>query len=76
MQIQQHGKILEIWLTQEDQASPEVTQQLKKLYHNCKQHGQLPVVYRSGTGDLFQSTSALLRHNRIRSAQIAAGNQR
>ena len=57
-------KIMEIWLTKEDQENEVFMDGLNAKYEEWKQQGYLPVVYRSGSEPLFDCTLDLLKHNR------------
>lgn len=70
MEIQQDGKIIEVWLTHAEQDDPAILSQLRKFYAVSKQRGQFVAVYCSGPADLTQQTSSLLCYNRKRIAEL------
>lgn len=63
------SKILEIWMTNADQKDAACTAKVKQLIKKWHDKGFLPVVYKSGTEDLGERTSALLVLNRNRAAR-------
>ena len=65
-------KFAEIWMTNADQADPEVEAQAQRLCKEWHAKGYLPVIYRSGKEDLYEMTSALLISNRNRMARREA----
>lgn len=65
-------KVMEIWLTKEDQENAVFMDGLNAKYEEWKQQGYLPVVYRSGSEPLFDCTLDLLKHNRKVSARSEA----
>lgn len=70
LNIDDSAKIAEIWLTNADQADEQLAEQLSAFYKRMKNKGYLAVVYRSGSGDLYQQTSDLLCYNRKRVAEL------
>lgn len=62
-------RLLEIWLTGADQQDAACRAQSGALIREVQRRGYLPVVYRSGTGDLYESTAALLAGHRARAAE-------
>ncbi len=57
-------KTAAIWLTHEDQENPYCSALLDSLVSVCKRNGFFPVIFRSGSSDLYDSTEGLLLHNR------------
>lgn len=72
MKIEEHGSVMAIWLTKEEQENPELQEELQKLYADCKERKIMPVVYQSGDADLKNSTLDLLIHNKRRKAELLA----
>lgn len=72
MEINVRGerKIVEIWLTREEQQDAALLEKLKPLYQNYKESGYMTVVFESGEQDLWNATSGLLCYNRKRIAQM------
>ena len=64
-------KIIEIWLTNQDQQDPEIQTTTNELIAYWYRQNYLPVIYRSGIEDLRENLLPLLKHNRKCSAQKA-----
>ncbi len=64
-----NSKLVEIWLTKEDQADQALQAWLQEQYRDYAKKKYTVVVFRSGNQDLVEETSALLRYNRRRSAE-------
>lgn len=64
IQTNDEKKIVTIWLTNEDQANPDCSAFLDPLISAWKAKAYYPVVFRSGRGELYDSTAGLLLHNR------------
>ena len=73
MEINSHkeSKLVDVWLSREDQTSQEVQDCLRDLYRRCKEEKYTVAVFYSGQKDLAEETSALLLYNRRRSAERA-----
>lgn len=71
MEINPHkeSKLVDIWLSHEDQASQEIQERLRNIYRRCSEEKYIVAVFYSGLQDLAEETSALLRYNRRRSAE-------
>ncbi len=71
MKINPHdnSKLVEIWLTKEDQTDQALQAWLREQYRDYAKKKYTVVVFRSGNQDLVEETSALLRYNRRRSAE-------
>ena len=57
-------KIVEIWLSNEDKNNSKVSDSLQDIYSEYKQKKYKVAVFESGCGDLLDSTTGLLLHNR------------
>lgn len=57
-------RIVEIWLTKADQRDTDCMNLLEPLFKKWNAEKYLPVIYRSGSDDLYGNTLALLKHNR------------
>lgn len=68
--VNQKQKVVEVWLTNQDQSDEALQCQLPPLFHKFKALGYLVAVYRSGKEDLYRQTSELLCYNRKRLAQL------
>ena len=71
IEINHQAKITTVWLTRAEQENPGIKVQLDSLYADCHAKKHTVAVFHSGGHDLCRETSALLCHNRRRSAQIA-----
>ncbi len=66
--INEKSKVMEIWMTGADQRDEACAAQVKSLIKIWHGRGYMPVVYKSGTENLLEMTSALLKSNRDRLA--------
>ena len=64
LNVQDDRKIVEVWLTHEDEQNDELQVMLKALYRLYKEQKYTVAVLHSGTGDLTRQTSDLLCYNR------------
>ena len=64
LNVQDDRKIVEVWLTHEDEQNGELQVMLKALYRLYKEQKFTVAVFHSGTGDLTRQTSDLLCCNR------------
>ncbi len=78
MEINPHkeSKLVEVWLSREDQASQEVQARLREVYRRCAKEKYTVAVFCSGQQDLVEETSALLRYNRRCSAERAVQREK
>lgn len=72
----QESKLVEIWLTHEDQSSRDIQERLQNIYRKCTEEKYAVVEFRSGQQDLVEETSALLLYNRRRSAERAVQTEK
>lgn len=63
--INDQAQIVEVWLTNADQADLQVMQEVQTLRSNYRGTKYMVIEYRSGQGDLYAQTRDLLLHNRI-----------
>lgn len=63
-------KIVEIWLTKQEQEDDDLHQQLQKLYQDYSRRKFKVAQYHSGTGSLYDATRDLLLFNRKRIAEM------
>lgn len=70
------SKLVDIWLSKEDQASQDVQERLQELYRRCAEEKYTVAVFCSGQQDLAEETSALLLYNRRRSAERAVQREK
>lgn len=65
-------KTISIWINNQERQDAFCQTQIKALIKTWYDNGWLPVMYYSGTGDLYANTSALLKHNRDNMARQTA----
>ena len=68
-EINEQSKIVEIWLTKEEQNDFALRESLKPLYQQYKEQKYLVAVFLSGEEDLYQQTRDLLLYNQRRLAE-------
>lgn len=73
MEINSHkeSKLVDVWLSREDQTSQKVQERLQEVYRRCAEEKYTVAVFCSGQQNLAEETSALLLYNRRRSAERA-----
>lgn len=69
-------KVIEIWLTQKEQADEDLQRRLRPMYAQWKQEKYTVAVFRSGREDLRMRTADLLAHNKKVLAERAAARER
>ena len=72
MVIKEHEdmKIVEIWLTKQEQEDAALHQTLQKLYQNYSRRKFMIAQFHSGAGSLYDATRDLLLFNRKRIAEM------
>ena len=72
MVIKEHEdmKIVEIWLTKQEQEDAALRQTLQKLYQNYSRRKFKIAQFHSGAGSLYDATRDLLLFNRKRIAEM------
>ena len=68
MEVKEHSKVVELWLTREERNDQPFLESLKPLY--------MVAVFYSGEEDLYQQTRELLLYNRRRWAEKQVQGQR
>lgn len=68
--VRSESRIVEIWLTREEQQDTALPEKLKPLYQSYKELGYTTAVFESGEQDLWDTASGLLCYNRQRIAQM------
>ncbi|WP_297871134.1 hypothetical protein [uncultured Oscillibacter sp.] len=78
MEINTHreSKLVDIWLSHEDQSSQDVQERLQNIYRRFAEEKYTVAVFYSGRQDLAEETGALLRYNRRRSAEQAVQREK
>lgn len=74
--MRENEKLIEVWLTNQEQEKPEIKGQLEKIYRQGKERRFLVAVFLSGREELSDLTSALLLHNRDKLARQEVQRQR
>lgn len=69
-------KIVEVWLTNEEQRDQAVRESLKPLYQKYKAKKYTVAVFLSGSRDLTEETAALLRRSKRRTAELEVQRER
>ena len=67
--VRDDKKIVEVWLTNQEQRDERLQKQLEDLYQQYSKKKYFVVVFKSGNQDLAEETSALLCYNRKRLAE-------
>ena len=63
MNVLEKAKIVEVWLTNEDQQSEEIASEVRRICTDWSGKKYKIAVIRAGNGDLFASTEGLLLNN-------------
>ena len=74
--VRDDRKIVEVWLTNEEQRGQASKEQLAPLYQQYRDKKYTVAVFLSGTQDLAEETGALLRYNRRKSAELEVKRKR
>jgi hypothetical protein len=64
-------KLVEIWLTRQEQADKAILEQLQQIYQDYKSRKYMVAQFHSGGGDLYAITRDLLIFNRKRIEELA-----
>ena len=73
MEVRVHDdmKLVEIWLTRQEQADDAIREQLQRMYQDYKSRKYMVAQFHSGGGDLYTITRDLLIFNRKRIEELA-----
>ena len=74
--VRDDRKIVEVWLTNEEQQDQAIKESLKPLYQQYKAKKYTVAVFLSGSRDLVEETGALLRYNKKRIAELEVQRER
>ncbi len=74
--VRDDRKIVEVWLTREEQEDQALKEKLRPLYQQYRAKKYTVAVFLSGTQDLAEETGALLRYNRRRFAELEVKRKR
>ena len=61
--------IVEVWLTKEDQQNNSLMDALPSCYQDWNAQGYMPVLFRSGSHDLYEDMLQLLKKWRLAEAE-------
>ena len=74
--VRDDRKIVDIWLTNEEQQDQALREKLKPLYKQYEAKKYKVAVFLSGSRDLAEETGALLRYNKKRTAELEVQRER
>ena len=74
--VRDDRKIVDIWLTNEEQPDQAIRESLKPLYQQYRTKKYTVAVFLSGSRDLAEETGALLRYNKKRIAELEIQRER
>ena len=69
--VHEDMKLVEIWLTRQEQADNAIREQLQQMYQDFKSRKYMVAQFHSGGGDLYAITRDLLIFNRKRIEELA-----
>jgi len=64
VKVDNHSRIVSVWLTNSEKQKPSVRQELKRLCEKNKERKFKTAAFLSGNKDLVDCTQSLLLHNR------------
>ena len=71
VRVHEDMKLVEVWLTRQEQADNAVREQLQQMYQDYKARKYMVAQFHSGGGDLYAITRDLLIFNRKRIEELA-----
>lgn len=71
VRVHEDMKLVEIWLTRQEQTDAEIREQLRQMCQNCKARKYMVAQFHSGGSDLYAVTRDLLIFNRKRIEELA-----
>ena len=74
--VRDDRKIVDIWLTNEEQQDQALREELRPLYQQYETKKYKVAVFLSGGRDLAEETVALLRYNKKRTAELEVQRER
>ena len=74
--VRDDRKIVDIWLTNEEQQDQAIKESLKPLYQQYEAKKYKVAVFLSGSRDLAEETGALLRYNKKRIVELEVRRER
>lgn len=76
MDVKEHSKVVELWLTRDETNDQQFLESLKPLYRQYQAQNYMVAVFYSGEEDLYRQTRELLLYNRRRLAEKNVQGQR
>ena len=71
VRVHEDMKLVEVWLTRQEQADTAIREQLQQMYQDYKSRRYMVAQFHSGGGDLYSLTRDLLVFNRRRIEELA-----
>ena len=71
VRVHEDMKLVEVWLTRQEQADSAVRERLQQMYQDYKARKYMVAQFHSGGGDLYAITRDLLIFNRKRIEELA-----
>lgn len=74
--VHRDKRIVEVWLTNQEQADTDLREKLQELYGLCRAQKYTVAQFRSGQDDLYAAVHDLLLFNRKRAAELSAQREK
>lgn len=71
VRVHEDMKLVEVWLTKQEQTDNAIREQLQRMYQDYKNRKYMVAQFHSGGGDLYAITRDLLIFNRKRIEELA-----
>ena len=71
VRVHEDMKLVEVWLTRQEQTDAEIREQLQQMYRDYKSRKYMVAQFHSGSADLYTITRDLLIFNRKRIEELA-----
>lgn len=71
VRVHEDMKLVEVWLTRQEQTDAEIREQLRQIYQDYKTRKYMVAQFHSGSSDLYAITRDLLIFNRKRIEELA-----
>lgn len=71
VRVHEDMKLVEVWLTRQEQADDILREQLRQMYQDYKSQKYVVAQFHSGSADLYAITRDLLIFNRKRIEELA-----
>ena len=71
VRVHEDMKLVEVWLTRQEQVDTEIRKQLQHMYEDYKARKYMVAQFHSGSSDLYAITRDLLLYNRKRIEEVA-----